>query len=72
MVSGIDSLDRCINILLFQVNYAYRIDVLHTWKRKCSPGATYDFLLHILVEGGFTDCATEMVAILREDWTETS
>ena len=44
-----------------------RIEVLHTWKTKYSPDSTYDFLLKILVGGGFTDCATEMVAILNEN-----
>ena len=54
-----------ISIVL--VSTLYRIDVLHTWKTKCSPDATYGYLLQVFVEGGFTDCATEMVLILSED-----
>ena len=49
--------------------YLNRMDVLHTWKSKCSPEATYDSLLHVFVKGRFTDCAAEIVAILSEDWT---
>ena len=44
-----------------------RIEVLHTWKTKRSPDATYDCLLKVLVGGGLLDCAAEMVAILNED-----
>ena len=56
-----------ISIVL--VSVLYRIDVLHAWKTKCSPDATYGGLLQVFLEGGFTDCATEMVLILSEDWS---
>ena len=44
-----------------------RIDVLHTWKTKCSPDATYDCLLKVLVGGGFKDCAIQMLDVLNDD-----
>ena len=59
---------KCYKGLLYKVIIQYilcnyRMDVLRTWKMKCSPEATYDCLLDIFVKGRFTDCATEMVTI---------